>query len=367
MAFAAADRVKETSTTTGTGAYTLAGAATGFQSFAAIGDGNTCHYVAEDGTNWEVGIGTYTASGTTLARTTILASSNSDAAVNWSAGTRNVFCTLPADQVVLREDSGKIVIDEVTRLNFVAATELTISSGAITKTQFVHKIDTESDAGTDDLDTINGGSEGDILLLHAISGGSRNVVLKHATGNIQTPDATDITLDEYKDMAFLYFDDPNWLVISTNISGSGGSDTWTADQNSAGYGIDDTNGNELVTFTATTNAVNHLQIRNNSTGLKPGIVAAGDDSGIDIEIVPKGGGVISLNGNVDLEGAGVLNFVDHASAPCFRMAARSSSPTTPNTGDIYLDDGTNSSSSNIALMWYDGTSWLEIGFDVSSP
>ena len=103
MAFAAADRVKETSTTTGTGSYTLAGAATGFQSFAAIGSGNTCHYVAEDGTNWEVGIGTYSSS--TLARTTILASSNSDAAVNWSAGTRNVFCVLPADKAVILDES----------------------------------------------------------------------------------------------------------------------------------------------------------------------------------------------------------------------------------------------------------------------
>jgi len=87
-----ADRVKETSTTTGTGTYTLAGAVTGFQSFAAIGNGKQCIYVAEDGTNWEVGIGTYTSSGTTLARTTILSSSNSNAAVNWAAGTRNVYC-----------------------------------------------------------------------------------------------------------------------------------------------------------------------------------------------------------------------------------------------------------------------------------
>jgi len=100
MALAAADRVKETSTTTGTGSYTLAGAATGFQSFAAIGSGNTCHYVAEDGTNWEVGTGIYT-SPSTLTRAGIFASSNSDAAVDWSAGTRNIFCVLPADKAVL--------------------------------------------------------------------------------------------------------------------------------------------------------------------------------------------------------------------------------------------------------------------------
>ena len=91
------DRVKETSTTTGTGPYTLAGAVAGFQAFSAVGNANTCFYCAENGVDWEVGIGTYTLSGTTLARTTILKSSNSNAAVSWSAGTRNIHVVDPAD------------------------------------------------------------------------------------------------------------------------------------------------------------------------------------------------------------------------------------------------------------------------------
>lgn len=100
MALALADRVQETSTTTGTGAYDLDGAVTGFQGFVAgVGGGNTCYYCAEDGTNWEVGRGTVTdASPDTLARTEILASSNSGSAVNWSAGTRNIFVTQPASK-----------------------------------------------------------------------------------------------------------------------------------------------------------------------------------------------------------------------------------------------------------------------------
>jgi hypothetical protein len=97
MALVLADRVKETTTTTGTGTLTLAGAATGFQSFTAIGDGNTTYYTITDGTDWEVGIGTYTASGTTLSRDTILSSSNSGSAVDWSAGTKRVFVTYPAE------------------------------------------------------------------------------------------------------------------------------------------------------------------------------------------------------------------------------------------------------------------------------
>jgi len=98
MAFLLADRVQETTTTTGTGTITLAGAVTGFQSFAAIGNGNTTFYTIADqtGSNWEVGIGTYTSSGTTLSRDTILASSNSGSAVNFGAGTKNVFVTYPA-------------------------------------------------------------------------------------------------------------------------------------------------------------------------------------------------------------------------------------------------------------------------------
>jgi len=108
MALVLKDRVKETTTTTGTGTYTLAGAVTGFEAFSEIGDGNTTYYACTDGTDFEVGVGTYTASGTTLARTTILQSSNSDAAVNWSAGAKNIFITQPAEKAVFLDADGNI-------------------------------------------------------------------------------------------------------------------------------------------------------------------------------------------------------------------------------------------------------------------
>ncbi len=92
------DRVKETTTTAGTGTITLAGAVTGFQSFSVIGDGNTTFYTIAGGAEWEVGIGTYTSSGTTLSRDTVLSSSNSGSKVNFSAGTKDVFVTYPASR-----------------------------------------------------------------------------------------------------------------------------------------------------------------------------------------------------------------------------------------------------------------------------
>ena len=106
MAIVVKDRVQETTTTTGTGTLTLAGAATGFQAFSAIGDGNETFYTITDGTDWEVGIGTYTLSGTTLSRDTILDSSNSGSAVNWGAGTKDVFVTYPSGRVATHGGGG---------------------------------------------------------------------------------------------------------------------------------------------------------------------------------------------------------------------------------------------------------------------
>lgn len=178
MALVIKDRVKETTTTTGTGTLTLAGALNGFDSFAEVGDGNTTYYSCTDGTDFEVGIGTYTASGTTLSRDTIFESSSTkitadvngavsasasvtvdnvqggtlvagqrvrgsgisgivtidtvisqtsitlseavtladdtaltigDEKINWSAGTRTIFCTMPAEKMIYNDASGSPV------------------------------------------------------------------------------------------------------------------------------------------------------------------------------------------------------------------------------------------------------------------
>lgn len=107
MALVLADRVLETTTTTGTGTITLAGASGGYQSFAAIGNGNTTYYTINSGTAWEVGIGTYSTTGPTLARTTVLSSSAGGSAISLT-GTSTVFVTYPAEKSVNYDADGNI-------------------------------------------------------------------------------------------------------------------------------------------------------------------------------------------------------------------------------------------------------------------
>ena len=124
------DRVNETSTTTGTGTFTLAGAVTGFQTFAAIGDGNTTYYtiVLQGGSEWEVGLGTYTSSGTTLSRDTILSSSNSNNAVNFSAGTKNVFCDYPAPKAVYEDATETAFAAQIAASNGLIMNNMTVGT-----------------------------------------------------------------------------------------------------------------------------------------------------------------------------------------------------------------------------------------------
>ena len=108
MALVLKDRVKVSAVTTGTGTFTLGPAVSGYDDFSVIGDGNTTYYTIVIDTEWEVGVGTYTASGTTLSRDTVLASSNSGSLVNFSAGTKEVFVTYPAGRSVNTADIGTI-------------------------------------------------------------------------------------------------------------------------------------------------------------------------------------------------------------------------------------------------------------------
>ena len=131
MALVINDRVKETSTTTGTGAVSLGGAVTGFETFAAgIGNSNTVYYCIahQDQDEFEVGLGTLNGDSSTLTRTTVISSSNSDSAVDFSSGTKDVFCTLPASKLIFEDSNNDVTIGR----NLTVTGDLTITGDDIT-------------------------------------------------------------------------------------------------------------------------------------------------------------------------------------------------------------------------------------------
>jgi hypothetical protein len=132
MALVVKDRVQETTTVVGTGTMTLDGAVLGFQTFAIIGNSNTTYYAVADAItgDWEVGIGTYTLSGTTLSRTTVLESSNAGALVNFAAGSKNVFCTYPAERSVYLDSAGSYPVQST--FNAITAASIALTTGTIT-------------------------------------------------------------------------------------------------------------------------------------------------------------------------------------------------------------------------------------------
>lgn len=132
MTFVVKDRVRETTTTTGTGTISLGGAVSGYQAFSNIGNGNTTYYAIVGGTQWEVGIGTYSSSGNTLARTTLIASSTGSA-IDFAAGSKDVFIGLPADKSVQIDVAQVLTNKTITGLKetkiAIADFDIDISSG----------------------------------------------------------------------------------------------------------------------------------------------------------------------------------------------------------------------------------------------
>ena len=177
MALVLNDRVKETTTTTGTGALTLGGAVTGFETFGTgVGNSNTTYYAVTLGgsAEFEVGLGTLNGDSTTITRTTVISSSNSDSAVNFSAGTKTIFCTIPASKSVFLDASGNLATTTVGtnskiqfrdtglfinssadgQLDIVADTEIQIAATTI---DINGAVDLSADLAIGDDLTVNGG------------------------------------------------------------------------------------------------------------------------------------------------------------------------------------------------------------------
>jgi hypothetical protein len=208
MALVLKDRVKETTTTTGTGTITLAGASSGFQSFSTIGNANTTYYTIAGGTEWEVGLGTYTSSGNTLSRDTVLESSNGGSLVNFSAGTKDVFVTYPAEKSIYQNASSIANItslDVTTALGYTPGTanypgagiavstgsawttSLTAPSGAIVGTTDTQTLSAKTLTGT--KETVFAITDGAAFEIDPANGGIQTITL----GASRTPKGTNFT------------------------------------------------------------------------------------------------------------------------------------------------------------------------------
>ena len=208
MALALADRVKEESTTTGTGTINLAGAVEGFQTFVAgVGGGNTTFYAIEDadGIAWEVGIGTVTdASPDTLARTTVLASTNSDSAITLSSGSHTVFGTYPAGKAVYLDSSGDLSHRTIPYTTITGDTTVTASNEVV----FVNASSGEVDV-TLYAASSNGGRK--LIIKKTDSSSNAVIILRAASETIDG--ATSITLYHQNESVTLMSDNSNWFIV----------------------------------------------------------------------------------------------------------------------------------------------------------
>jgi hypothetical protein len=224
MALVLADRVKETTTTTGTGTVTLLGASTGFQSFAAVGNANTTYYTIADqtGSNWEVGIGTYTSSGTTLSRTTVLASSNSGSLVTFTAGTKDVFVTYPSSRSIYANGT------TLTASNSSILPVASGGSGAATLTGVLKGNGTSAfTAATAGTDYVAPGTATTFTALQTFAGTSSNADIKTSnileTATVSATAATGTINYDVTTQSVLYYTTNASGNFTLNFRGSSGT------------------------------------------------------------------------------------------------------------------------------------------------
>ena len=250
MALVIADRVRETSTTTGTGTFTLDGAVSGYQTFStAIGNTNTCYYTITLGSAWEIGIGTVSAG--QLARTTVLKSSNSGAAVDFGAGAKDVFATYAGDKAVdtdiAQTLTNKTISTDSNTINGIAASSFVLSnaSGVIDGSAAQKAIPTGAVVGTSDAQTLTGKTLTDPAIIGTILEDVFTITdgaafeIDPGNGSIQlitlgasrTPKATNFVAGE---SVTLMVDDGTAYTLTWSDSTFGGSGVvWKTDSGSA--------------------------------------------------------------------------------------------------------------------------------------
>ena len=311
MALVINDRVKETTTTTGTGAVSLGGAVTGFETFAAgIGNSNTTYYaiVHQTANEFEVGLGTLDSDSSDLTRTTVISSSNSDSAVDFAAGTKDVFCTIPASKLVFEDNNNDATVGR----NLTVTGDLTVSGDDITMgtntagNLLIADGTNFNSIAVGSLSEISTVASDDVLMAVDTSGGG----LKKITRSNLVSGLAAGTMSN--------------VVDDTSPQLGGDLDT-----NSANILIDDAhfigdeNGNEQIIFQTTSSAVNQIDVTNAATGNGPTISSTGGDTNINLNLTPKGSGVVMIDGNVGIE-SGTIDLKNGGSVSNIKFYCESS-------------------------------------------
>ena len=268
MALVLKDRVVESSTSSGTGTFTLNGAETGYQSFSVIGNGNTTYYTIEHPQTgeWEVGVGTYNAG--TLSRDTVLSSSNSGALVYFSSGQKNVFCDLPAEKVSPSDTLGTMAYQNA---NAVAVTGGTVNGTTIGATtastgKFTSVTTPSVTATTGDLNLTPIGS-GQLYLNQSQTGAFGTVIARDVGASNQS--------------ARLFFDSSAGV---SSIRNNGGNLLTFA----TAATISSASGTTQFVTAHTASAVNYVQVTGAATGNLPAISSQGSDASISMSYIAKG-------------------------------------------------------------------------------
>jgi hypothetical protein len=365
MALVLKDRVQEVTNTTGTGTLTLAGAVTGFQSFAAVGDGNTTYYAITGGSEWELGIGTYTASGTTLSRDTVLSSSNSGNLVDFAAGSKTVFVTYPAEKSVYQDASNNVSGYNIENSPIggstpAAGTFTTLTSNG--ETSF----------------TIPGSMS---VTSQATSGNnSFNFVTSATSGRqgIAVQDGTRFAEFFLMKSTQAGYGNTNEAVIRASVNTAGlrlVSDSSATPTIFFSTGTTPSAVSEQFRITNTVSAVNYVQVTGAATGSVPIISSQGSDTNVALFLTSKGTGAVQLatnntermridsSGNVGIgtsSPGAVLDVRSSSNAAIFRT---SDGTAANNAGSWIYNTASGTAASRVANILLDGNGGDASGSD----